>query len=364
MYLASLASILLALLGTHQAKSPIDTFNAAPPVRIHHHAVAGPSGLSPTQVKAAYNLPSTGGTGTIAIIDAYDSRTIATDLNTFSKTYELPTCSTTTVTCFEKHEMSGTVRQNSSWAIEESLDVEWAHAIAPTAKILLVEANSSAGSDLLSAVNYAESRPGVVAISMSWGGPEFSGESAYDQDFTSPNHISFFASAGDSGTGVSWPAVSPNVIGVGGTTLNMKGDTVVSETAWSGSGGGVSRFEPEPTYQHPLVTTSGNFRATPDVSYDADPNTGYPIYDSTRYNGEAGWWQIGGTSAGAPQWAAISTLGTGVTATKLYQDAAANYKNYFRDIVSGTNGTCNFVCQARSGYDYVTGLGSPATTKF
>jgi subtilase family serine protease len=362
MYLATIASLIMAILGVHHAK-PIDTFNATLPVRIHHHSVTGPAGLTPAQIKAAYHLPAAGGKGTIAIIDAYDSRTIGSDLNTFSKQYGLPSCSTTSVTCFEKHEMSPWTQQNSSWAIEESLDVEWAHAIAPNAKILLVEATSDSGTALLQAVSYAESRPDVVAISMSWGGPEFAGESTYDQDFVSP-HATFFASAGDSGNGVDWPAVSPNVISVGGTTLTMKGTTVLSETAWSGSGGGISAYEPEPSYQAALVTSSGKFRATPDVSYDADPTTGYPIYDSTRYDGQAGWWQIGGTSAGAPQWAAISTLGTGVTSAKLYHDAQTSSTIYFRDIVSGTNGSCNFVCQARPGYDYVTGLGSPITTGF
>jgi len=163
---------------------------------------------------------------------------------------------------------------------------------------------------------------------------------------------------------VSWPAVSPNVIGVGGTTLNLTGNTFNSETAWSGSGGGVSAYEPLPSYQKDFGV-SGTKRTVPDVAYDADPATGFPVYDSTSYSGHSGWWQVGGTSAGAPQWAAIHALGSSVSSSKLYTDAAsANYATYLRDITSGLNGSCGVVCQAGTGYDDVTGLGSPLTTSF
>jgi subtilase family serine protease len=352
--------------GAHHATKPIDSFGAHSPIHIHHHSSTGPTGYTPSQIKAAYNLPASGGAGkTIAIIDAYNSNTAAADLNTFSTKFNLPNC-TIQNACFSQVEMSPRTPTNSGWALEESLDVQWAHAIAPQAKILLVEARSASGNDLLSAINYARNLPGVNAVSMSWGGPEFSGESSYDTDFSSTHGVNFFASAGDSGSGVYWPAVSPNVIGVGGTTLNLASDgTVTSETAWSGSGGGVSRYVPEPSYQTGLVTISNNHRAVPDVSYDADPATGFAVYDSTRYEGEVGWYQVGGTSAGAPQWAAISTLGSSVTSSKLYQDAAGpNYAADLRDITSGTNGSCGILCSAGVDYDLVTGLGSPLTTNF
>jgi subtilase family serine protease len=366
---ASIASlVMLTLFGQgHIAKPPIDSFSgASAPVHIHKFSATGPTGLSPSQIKNAYKLPATGGAGeTVAIVDAYASNTVASDLNTFSSKFGLPQC-TVTNKCFQQVPMNSHVQVNTGWALEEALDVEWAHAIAPQATIMLVEARSASGTDLLSAINYARTKPGVTQVSMSWGGGEFYGEQTYDTDFISTTGIHFFASAGDSGSSVDWPAVSPNVISVGGTTLNLnQNGSVASELAWSGSGGGVSAYEPEPAYQTPLITNTNGRRAVPDVSYDADPATGVAVYDSTRYAGQAGWFQVGGTSAGAPQWAAIDALGGTVSSSKLYTDAAgANYATYFRDITSGTNGNCGIICTARTGYDEVTGLGTPLTTKF
>jgi subtilase family serine protease len=298
------------------------------------------------------------------MVDAYNSNTIASDLTTFSSKFSLPAC-TTANGCFQKVQMSSRTSSNSGWALEESLDVEWAHAIAPQAKIMLVEARSASGNDLLSAVTYAANQPGVVAVSMSWGGPEFAGESAYDQDFTSNHGVQFFASAGDSGSGADWPAVSQNVIGVGGTSLKPPYTNSATETAWADSGGGISAFEPIPSYQLNYGLSTGGYRATPDVSYDADPASGFAVYDSTWYDGQVGWFQVGGTSAGAPQWAAIQADGGTVSANQLYTDAASpSYGTYFRDITSGTNGKCGADCTATTGYDLITGLGSPLTTHF
>jgi subtilase family serine protease len=251
--------------------------------------------------------------------------------------------------------------------LEASLDTQWAHAIAPNAHILLVEAKSASGTDLLNAINYARNRADVVAVSMSWGGSEFSGEQGYDNYFVNNHNTGFFASSGDSGTGVQWPAVSVNVIGVGGTTLNFDTNkNLISETAWSGSGGGRSAYELEPVYQTTYnVLQANGKRAVPDVSYDADPNSGVSVYDSTSYQGQTGWFQVGGTSAGAPQWAGIKSLGTNVTNTNFYQDAAtANYLTHLRDITNGVNGACGFYCTATINYDYVTGLGSPITISY
>ena len=216
----------------------------------------------------------------------------------------------------------------------------------------------------MNAVSYAKSQPGVVAVSMSWGGSEFSTETAgvYDGIFTSTTGIVFFASSGDNGAGVIWPSSSANVISVGGTTLNLDQTngvvTVISETAWSGSGGGVSAYEQQPAYQTNCGLTNSK-RSTPDVCYDADPNTGVYVYDSTPYNGAKGWWDVGGTSAGAPQWAAIQALGQTTGNNNFYQDAIQSAGSYFRDITSGSNG--NTAC---AGYDLATGLGSPVTTNF
>lgn len=341
------------------AAKPLDDFHGRPPIHLRQPQSPNsttPSGYTPQQIWAAYGLPGTGGTGTIAIIDAYDYPTAQSDLNTFSTQYGLPAAN------FEKHLMANKIRTNSGWALEAALDTQWAHAIAPNAKILLVEAKSNSGTDLLNAVNYARSRPDVVAISMSWGGGEFSSEALYDSYFVSSFGATFFASSGDAGNGVEWPAVSPNVVGVGGTTLNMNGITFGSEIAWSGSGGGRSLYESEPSYQVSYSVPGANGkRAVPDVSYDADPNTGFPVYDSTGYQGIYGWITVGGTSAGSPQWAAIRALDSnGFAGSGLYGSPLTS----FRDIISGSNGGCGFYCNAVAGYDYVTGLGSPLTTNY
>jgi subtilase family serine protease len=258
--------------------------------------------------------------------------------------------------------MTSSIATDSGWALEISLDVQWAHAIAPNAKILLVEATTNSEVDLLSAVNYATSRSDVVVVSMSWGGPEFSGQSSLDSYFTSNHGIIFFAATGDSGAGVIWPAVSQNVVAVGGTSLTLNPDgTVASETGWVGSGGGVSAYNPEPQYQVTYnVAQANGQRTVPDVSYDADPNSGFLVYDTTAINGQAGWWIVGGTSASTPQWAAIHSLGLSVSSNNVYQDAKYNSPRYFRDITSGSNG----IYSAVPGYDLVTGLGSPIAWNF
>ncbi|HLI46455.1 MAG TPA: S53 family peptidase, partial [Geobacterales bacterium] len=342
-----------------------------------------PIGYSPVQIRHAYgfDLLSCSFTGTfgssnlcgygqiIAIVDAYDDPNIENDLNVFSSQFGLPSC-TSSNGCFIKAMPQGKPRADQGWALEISLDVEWAHAIAPGAKILLVEAKSNSLSNLLAAVDYAVSQ-GAKVVSMSWGGSEFSSESSYDYHFNVAG-VSFFASSGDSGHGVIWPAASPYVIGVGGTTLNLDAQgNVLSETAWSGSGGGISAYEKEPSYQVNYGISSNGMRAVPDVAYDADPNTGFAVYDSYGYQGQKGWFEVGGTSAGAPQWAALTAIvdsgrSTPISAsnfgsgTEIYLAATGSvYSTNFRDITSGTNGNCGSVCTASSGYDFVTGLGSP-----
>lgn len=320
--------------------------------------------ITPTEVKNSYSLTGAGtGSGTIAIVDAYDDPTVENDLGVFSSQFGLPSC-TASNGCFEKHKMQARLKKSGDWAVEEALDTQWAHAVAPGAKILLVEANSSSGNDLLSAINYARNRTDVVAVSLSWGGNEFSSEANYESYFTSKYGATFFAASGDNGHGTSWPAVSANVVGVGGTTLNVDSSgNFLSEVAWSGSGGGVSSYINQPSYQSTYGITGNNGkRATPDVSYNADPNTGYPVYDSTSYYGFTGWFQVGGTSAGAPQWAALRTIAKSLTLPQLYQDAKST--GFFRDITAGSNGSCITFCAAGPAYDYVTGLGSPTSTSY
>ena len=342
-----------------------ETFSARPP--IHVSAVTQtPQGLTPTIIKSVYHLPASGGIGTIAIIDAYHNPDIESDLAGFDTQFSLSAC-TVHNKCLSVHKMSTTTRSNADWSLETALDLEWAHAIAPNAHILLVEAESSRGTHLMDAIDYARNRADIVAISMSWGGNEFKNETALDSHFISkPTHpIVFTASSGDDGTGASWPAVSPYVIAVGGTTLNLdEHKHFVSEKAWNGSGGGISMYEPEPTYQKNYsIPNAHSKRASPDVSYVADPRTGFAVY----HNGS--WFVIGGTSAGAPQWAGIASLSyetkQPLSLEKLYTDKArTDSEAFFRDIVSGKNGSCTYYCSAHKRYDYVTGLGSPQTYIF
>jgi hypothetical protein len=334
-----------------------------------------PSGAySPSQIQKAYqynqvSFNGTAGTGsgeTIAIVDAYNDPNIQADLNAFDTQYGL---AATTVTQVNETGGSALPAADSTggWELEESLDVEWAHAMAPGARIILVEASSANDTDLLAGVSYAASHANVV--SMSWGGGEFSGESSYDGDFSKAG-VAFVASSGDNGAPISWPAASPNVLAVGGTALTLgSGGAWASETGWNGSGGGPSAYESQPSYQSGVVTATSK-RANPDVAYDASPNTGYAVYDSYAYSGTSyGWMEVGGTSAGAPQWAAILAIadqGRALSSQPAVDSSSAQevmttlYRNPgdFHDITTGSStGSPHY--NAGPGYDYVTGLGTP-----
>jgi subtilase family serine protease len=338
----------------------------------------GPVAYTPTQIRLAYGINQTSATGagqTIAIVDAYHDPNITSDAATFNTKYGLQQFGGTGPS-LTVHPMASGIKTDSGWAGETSLDVEWAHAVAPGANILLVEAPSATYSSLLSAVSYAASQPGVVAVSMSWGGSEFASESAYDTTFTTPSgHIggsgkpggvTFTASSGDNGAwfGPLYPSVSPNVLAVGGTSLYLNSNgTYRSESGWSGSGGGFSSYESEPPYQKGVQNSGA--RTTPDVSYNANPNTGFMIYDTVPYQGHSGFFPVGGTSAGAPQWAGIMALTDEVRAANgkgslgNAQSAVYNLPSSdFHDVTSGSNGY-----SATPGYDLVTGLGSPIVNK-
>src|SRR5581483_9374380 len=172
--------------------------------------------------------------------------------------------------------------------------------------------------------------------------------------------VTFFAASGDSGSGVNWPAVSPNVTAVGGTTLEIKNGKFSKEAAWDGSGGGVSAYESQPDYQTQYkISKAGGMRAVPDVSFNADPASGVSVYFGKN------WYVLGGTSAAAPPWAGIKALGDSADNSKFYADKIGKKaKSFFRDIRSGTNGDCGFFCDAHAHYDYITGLGSPLTVQF
>jgi len=213
--------------------------------------------------------------------------------------------------------------------LETSLDVEWAHALAPNAKIVLSEASSASLSSLLTAIDNAV-KAGATIVTMSWGASEFSTESSYESHFTKSG-VSFFASSGDNGSGVIWPSVSPSVTGVGGTSLYLdsSGNLTSPEVAWSGSGGGFSAYFARPAFQNGWQGNSK--RAVPDSALIADPNTGVTVYDSTSYSGQKGWFQVGGTSASCPMWGAIG----GFSATPKYDEVTGLGSPITQNLVPG-----------------------------
>jgi kumamolisin len=312
------------------------------------------SGCNPNKVSAN----PTGGARAIALVDAYNQPTAAADLAAFSTQFGLPPANFTVVKI-------GSPVNNGGWAIEESLDIEWAHAMAPKAKIYLVEATTNANSDLLAAVakaNALVAAAGGGEVSMSWGESEFSGESGDDGNFKKPG-IVYFASAGDS-PGVEWPSASPFVVSVGGTALsyNLGTSDFQAEVVWQLTGGGPSAVYARPAYQASVAGVTGSHRGTPDVAAVADPSTGVWVNCSvTACGGTGPWWIVGGTSVAAPTWAGVVNS-AGQFRSSTDAELSAIYPKIgtaaFRDI---TNGSCgpNDGYLARVGYDLCTGVGSP-----
>jgi subtilase family serine protease len=354
--LAPASLLLLAMVVPAGADARTEHY-AHPYTRPQPQVSSSPTGLSPATIKGVYGFTTsaTAGAGkTIAIVDAFDDPNAEADLNVFSSQYGLPSC-TTANGCFKKVNQTGgskPPRANSGWALEISLDIQWAHAIAPGAKILLVEASSNSFTNLLAAEDYAKAN--AQYVSNSWGGSEFSGEtgSAYDGHFVQSG-VSFFVSAGDAGLPAEYPSASRNVISVGGTTLHFNGSTFSSETGWSGGGGGCSAYESATSAQSAFSgygqVNCGGKRATPDLSLDADPASGVSVYDSFKYQGQAGWWTVGGTSASSPMAAGhAAVLGVVVDSGKVYGSTTS-----YRDVTSGNNGAPCLV-----GYDLCTGRGA------
>jgi hypothetical protein len=338
-----------------------------------------PNGFTPTQLRHAYGFDQIvfdggtivgDGTGqTIAIVNAYHTPNAASDLAAFSAAFGLAA----PPSFIQVDQNGGTNYPGSSanWALETALDVQWAHAFAPGANILLVEANSGSFNDLTAAVDFARNYTGVSVVSMSWGAAEWSGESFYNSYFTTPvghDGVTFFAAAGNSGGPGVYPAYSPNVTAVGGTTLTLNGsNNIISETAWSGSGGGVSQYQAKPSWQNGVANQSATHRVMPDVAFDANPNTGVPVYDTFNNLPSAPWTKAGGTSFATPAWAALVTIAnqgrtlaglpvfdTASLMTRIYSMASTN----FNDITSGTSGG-SIPQSAGVGFDAITGRGSP-----
>jgi hypothetical protein len=352
-------------------------------------ATASPTGYTPAQLDDAYGINnikfgSVTGTGagqTIAIIAAYDdpmfvSSTSAnfssSDLAVFDQKMGLPNPPS-----FKKVDEYGNSTSypttDYGWANEIALDVEWTHAVAPDANILLVEAYSAQLSDLIqSAARYATSVTAVSVVNMSFSVGEFGDETSYDSYLQTPSGhqgITVLAASGDAGKGALYPSASPDVVAVGSTALTVSGDSYVSETGYSDSGGGYSANESKPDYQDKLSNSSSfntsSQRATPDVSIDGDPNTGVSVYDSFNGGGSTTpWYKVGGSSAAVVFWSGLIAIadqgravdnlktldGSTQTLPALYNASSSD----FHDITSGTNGY-----SAGAGYDLVTGIGTP-----
>jgi hypothetical protein len=319
-----------------------------------------PNGYGPADLRSAYSLPASGGSGrTVAIVDAFDLPTAAADLATYRTQFGLPPC-TVASGCFRKVDQFGGSSYPASavpsgWDQEIDLDLDMVSAVCPNCKILLVEASSADLNDLGTAVDTAVAL-GAVVVTNSYGANEWSGEGLLDQQYNHPGVV-ITASTGDFGyaDGVEYPAASPYVIAVGGTSLSLAGNARGwTETVWSDAGSGCSLYEPKPYWQ----TDSGcAHKTTADISAVANPNTGVAVFN------RGNWTEFGGTSVASPIIASSYAL-TGQPATGSYP-ARLLYSRSTNlwDVTSGTNGSCGtYLCQGAVGYDGPTGLGTPNGT--
>jgi kumamolisin len=325
--------------------------------------VPAASGCNPNFVTAN----PTGGSKAIAVVDAFDDPNATSDLTAFSAQFGLPAPNSLNFTVVFASGTRPPQDPTGGWEIEESLDIEWAHAMAPNAHIYLVEAASSYSTDLFPAVEVASAlvaEAGGGEVSMGWGHMEFDGENQFDSYFTTPKVV-YFASSGDS-PGVSYPSASPYVVSAGGTTLsmNLSSGFFQQESTWEYSGGGPSAFETTPIYQASISGLNGT-RGTPDIAFDADPYTGVWVYDSIPANDMGGpsspWWIVGGTSLASPSLAGIvNTAGHffNSTTAELTVVYSLSFLGYFKDVTAGICGPYAGY-QAKFGYDFCTGLGSP-----
>jgi len=330
--------------------------------------LAQPAGETPASLGCVYDIVSnpisgcpingttqvpTGGSGVIVIVDAYDYPSAAADLATFSTTFGLPAPN------FSVQYASGRKPSNgcsSGWNGEESLDIEWAHAMAPGAQIVLMEASSASNSALYQAVtaanSYIAAHGGKGEVSMSWGGSETSSETSSDHYFTQSGVV-YFASAGDS-PGVIYPSSSVNVVSAGGTQVNRSGGNYTNQTAWSDGGGGASKYESRPSFQNGVESIVGSKRGTPDFSFDSSGGSPVAVYNSNCYGG---WLEVYGTSVASPSLSGIVN-NAGHFSTSSNAENTVIYSNLgntsdFTDITSGSCGTHS----ATTGWDFCTGVG-------
>jgi subtilase family serine protease len=386
--------------------APLGNLQALPPVQpdIQSAGELGPLGLpssfpsavyNPSQVRTAYGVNQITDEGqgeTVAIVDAFSQPNIQSDVNLFSTFFGLPQMDGVggdpklSIMVPTGQSTPGLPPAGTNWGVEISLDVEWVHSVAPFANIDLITCQNSSidslygaeidGQPFASGVDFAKSLPGVVVVSNSYGGGEFSAETLADPQFTTPkNNVAFVFSSGDSGAPADYPSASPNVVSVGGTSLYTRSllGKYGSEIGWSlgsdpgaansASSGGVSQFESTPSFQSNNGVNLGG-RATPDVSWLADPNTGVFVIDTL--DSPDNFLEVGGTSLAAPMWAGLIALAdqargnAGPLSSAGVLDAlygaynSSSYSTDFHDITVGFNGF-----NAGTGYDLVTGIGSP-----
>jgi subtilase family serine protease len=336
------------------------------------------SGYGPSDLQAAYNLATAAadnGSGeTVAVVDAYNDPDADSDLSTYRSEFGLPAC-TEANGCFKVVSQTGSTTSlpenaptSDDWTAEESLDVDMVSAVCPLCNIDLVEADSDNDSDLGTAVNEAVTL-GAGYISNSYGGSESSSETSEDSAYYDHPGTVITASAGDSSYGVEYPAASPYVTAVGGTSLstadNSRGwtESVWNTSSTEGTGSGCSAYESQPSWQSALNLPAGcDNRVVADVSAVADPNTGVAIYDTANDNG--GWNVYGGTSAASPIIAATYALAGTPGSTDNPSQYPYNDPSALNDVTSGSTSTCtpSYLCTAETGYDGPTGLGTPNGT--
>ena len=353
--------------------------------------------FGPSDISQAYGFnniyfPGSGGSSitgdgtgqTIAIVVAYHQPNLIADLHAFNLRYGLPDPQVTV--CNQNGSTSAAnypANATGNWGIEAALDVQWAHALAPRANILVVEAANSGLNNLYTAVNTAakagtgslSTLPFTTIVSMSWGAAEYSGESnnTYFNTPAGKSGVVFVAATGDTGGAVQYPAADPRVVAVGGTALSINASgTYATESAWNGSNGGFSAINSVPSYQVGITPygaqNTNSMRMAPDVSFVGSNGTSLWVYDSYDFPSSP-WVGVSGTSAGTPCWAALFAIadqgrvnggGTPLTGSQALSTLYTQYTNgtysyKFHDVIGGNNSSYT----AGAGYDLATGLGSP-----
>jgi subtilase family serine protease len=343
--------------------APLGRVRVAEPMAQSAYSSPTPIGYTPAEILRAYGLDSvddrTGLGRRIAIVVAFHQPQLEHDLERFISTFGLPPIAGIEADkacdfvkgphpCFHRAHLENALGVNPKWALETAEDVEWAHAISPMADLLLVEAQSDRVEDLLSSVDVAVSWRADV-VEMSWGTTETSLQLIDDRHFAASD-IAFVAATGDAPGMVGYPAASPYVIAVGGTSLRLdRQGRRTSETAWSQAGGGVSRFEPQPTFQTQYSAPfSHRMRTVPDVAANADFDNAYAVTTADGFNHQPSWYRGAGSSGAAVVWAALLSLASSDCAWRV--DVEPYVAHLYQDVTIG---------QSSWRYDLQTGLGPP-----